>query len=78
MEVLAPHKFAAINSGASSHFYPDNYKGERHDSTAATIRVGCANKGVTVWSHLLRISCKVITFLSKLKSVINSKKFGYH
>ena len=27
-------------------FYPENYKGERHDSPAATIRVGCANKGV--------------------------------
>ena len=46
MEAHEQHKYAAIDSGASGHFYPDNYEGERHDTTAATIRVGCANKGV--------------------------------
>ena len=46
MEVHEQHKYVAIDSGASSHFYPNTYEGTRHDSTAATIRVGCANKGV--------------------------------
>ena len=46
MEVHQQHKYAAINSGASGNFYPENYEGARHDSTADTIRVGCANKGV--------------------------------
>ena len=45
-EAHEQHQYAAIDSGASGHFYPDNYKGERHDSTVPTIRVGCANKGV--------------------------------
>ena len=46
MEVHEQHKYTAINSGASGNFYPENYEGERHDTTADTIRVGCANKGV--------------------------------
>ena len=48
MEAHEQHKYAAIDSGASGYFYPDNYKGERHDATAATIRIGCANKAVMV------------------------------
>ena len=46
MEVHQQHKYTAIDSGASGNFYPKNYEGARHDSTADTIRVGCANKGV--------------------------------
>ena len=46
MEVQEHHQYAAIDSGTSSHFYPTTYEGARHGPTAATIRVGCANKGV--------------------------------
>ena len=46
MEVHQQHQYAAIDSGASGNFYPENYEGARHDLTADTIRVGCANKGV--------------------------------
>lgn len=46
MEIHEQHQYAAIDSGASSHFYPNNYEGARHNPTAATICVGCANKGV--------------------------------
>ena len=46
MEVHQQHQYAAINSGASGNFYPENYEGARHDSTTDTIRVGCSNKGV--------------------------------
>ena len=35
-----------MDSGASSSFYPSDYIGEKHDPTAAHIRVGCANKEV--------------------------------
>ena len=39
-------RYAAVDSGASSSFYPSDYIGENHDPTAAPIRVGCANKEV--------------------------------
>ena len=37
-----------MDPGASSHFYPSDYTGDRHDPTAAPIRVGCANKAVMI------------------------------
>ena len=46
MEVHEQYKYAAIDSGASGNFYSENYEGEQHDTTADTIRVDCANKGV--------------------------------
>ena len=50
MEVNQQHYiwYAAINSGASSHFYQNDYTGERHDPTADPICVGCANRTVMV------------------------------
>ena len=48
MEIHQQHQYAAIDSGASSHFYPIKYKGAQHDPTADPIRVGCANKAVMV------------------------------
>ena len=41
-------QYAAIDSGASSHFCPIKYTGEHHNPTADPIRVGCANKAVIV------------------------------
>ena len=46
MEIHEQHQYAAIDSGASSHFYPTTYDDARHDPTAATIHVRCANKSV--------------------------------
>ena len=60
MEVHEKHEYAAIDSGASGHFYPDNYEGVRHDPTAATIRVRCANKGV------MKLLAKDIIYFDKL------------
>lgn len=49
MEVGKQHKirYAAVDLGASSNFYLGDYMGEKHDPTAATIQVECANKEVT-------------------------------
>ena len=41
-------RYAAVDLGASSHFYPIDYTGEKHDHTADPIRVGCAKKEVMV------------------------------
>ena len=38
--------YVAVNSGASSNFYPCDYIREKHDPTAATIQVGYTNKEV--------------------------------
>ena len=38
--------YAAVDSGATSHFYPDDYVGAQHDPTADPIRIGCANKAI--------------------------------
>ena len=48
MEVYEQHKvwYAAVDSGASSSFYPSDYIGEKHDLTGAPIQIGCANKEV--------------------------------
>ena len=48
MEVLKQHKVqcATVDSGASSNLYPSDFNGEKHDPTAAPIRVGCANKEI--------------------------------
>ena len=46
MKVNGQHHYVAMDSGASGNFYLENYEGIRHDSIAATICVGCANKGV--------------------------------
>ena len=48
IEVHQQHQYTAVNSGASSHFYPTKYKGEQHDLTTDPIRVGCANKVIMV------------------------------
>ena len=42
MEVHKQHRiqYAAVDSGATSHFYPDNYVGAQHDPTADPIRAG--------------------------------------
>ena len=39
-------RYAAVDSGATSHFYPNDYVGANHDPTADPIRVGCANKAI--------------------------------
>ena len=48
MEVHHQHKYAPIDSSASSHFYPNINKGAQHYSTADPIRVGCPYKAVMV------------------------------
>ena len=50
MEVHQQHciRYVAVNSGASSHFFPIAYTGERNDPTADPISVGRANKEVVV------------------------------
>ena len=40
--------YTAVDSGASSHFYPIDYTGEEHGPTANPIHVSCANKAVMV------------------------------
>ena len=48
VEVHKQHKVrdVAVDSGASSNFYCSDYIGEKYNTTAAPIRVGCANKEV--------------------------------
>ena len=50
LEVQQQHRirYAAVDSGGSSHFYPIDYTGEQHDLTADPIRAGCANKAVMI------------------------------
>ena len=40
--------FAAVNLGASSHFYSIDYTGEQDDPTVDPIHVNCDNKKVMV------------------------------
>ena len=40
---VANIRWAAIDSGASGHYYPDDYDGGNHDPLAPVVTVGCAN-----------------------------------
>ena len=40
---VANIRWAAIDSGASGNYYPDDYVGDKHDPLAPVVTVGCAN-----------------------------------